>query len=118
MRKPFGLRSNPQVNCRDRGRPARTSCVTKHCGVIGIFALDGSLSGRLDDGNYLPVVQSGSGTAGNLQLVADIPSHPILAGVNSFNGGSSGFHRRVTLAVGAELERRKPRARSSGGTLY
>ncbi len=71
--------------------------------VVAVFALDNSLSGRLRDANYLPVIPSGSSPGSSQQLIPDNPSHPILAGVSSFNGGSSGYHQSLTMANGGEL---------------
>ena len=70
--------------------------------VVATFAFNsGTLSGRIVSGGYLPFTQ-GSQTSGTpLTLIPDVPAHPILAGVNSFNGGSNSFHDTISLTAGA-----------------
>lgn len=76
--------------------------------AVAVFALYCStqpqgIGGRLSSGGYLPFDTSPctqtSGTP--LTLVADQPADPLLAGVSSFDGGSSSYHNNVTLVPGA-----------------
>jgi len=63
-----------------------------------------SLQGRLRTGSYLPFTSSGVGSAANSTLVKDLPLHPLLDGVASFNGGTTGFFNNpLSLAPGATL---------------
>jgi hypothetical protein len=74
--------------------------------VVATFAFNSSgldISGRLATGGYLPFTQSDQSGGNGLTLVPDDPSHPILNGVTSFNGGSSGYHAAVSMASGASL---------------
>jgi Immunoglobulin I-set domain/Immunoglobulin domain/Protein of unknown function (DUF642) len=72
--------------------------------VVATFGFnDGSLQGRLATGGYLPLTTGGTTSGTELTLVADQPSHPILNGVTSFNGGSSSFHNLVSTTPGASL---------------
>jgi hypothetical protein len=50
------------------------------------------ISGRLATDGYLPFSQGSQSQPGGLTLVAIDPNHPLLAGVSSFNGGTSSFH--------------------------
>jgi hypothetical protein len=73
--------------------------------VLATFAFGGlagcDISGRLASAGYLPFT-TGAFTFGiPLTLIPDLPAHPIMAGVNSFDGGSSSFHDVVTLTAGA-----------------
>ena len=77
--------------------------------LVAVFALDNStgyaIQGRLRSGGYLPFVTatSSSGVSG-LTLVKDDASHPIVQGINSFNGGSTGYHNAPSsIASGAAL---------------
>ena len=75
--------------------------------VVATFALSSSqnhaVGGRLVSGGYLPVQQGSNldGTPGT--LVPVLGGHPLLTGVNSFNGGSSSWHNDVTMANGGTL---------------
>jgi MYXO-CTERM domain-containing protein len=65
--------------------------------VVATFALLGSgsnlgLQGRFITGGYSPITGSGQAQYTRLTMVKDLPSHPILAGVASFDGGSSSYH--------------------------
>jgi hypothetical protein len=76
--------------------------------VVATFALHnsygGQLLGRLVTSGYLPFTQGSQSSGSQLTLVADQSLHPILAGVASFNGGSSGYHNNpITLTSGASL---------------
>lgn len=63
-----------------------------------------SMQGRLVTGGYLPFTTAGQSSGANLTLVPDLPSHPILNGVTSFNGGSQSYHNSaITTANGAAL---------------
>ncbi|MEW5940445.1 MAG: HYR domain-containing protein [Chloroflexota bacterium] len=61
----------------------------------------GGISGRLVSGGYLPFTPNGQEGWPHLTLVADLPAHPILNGVSSFDGGNSSYHNTVALASGA-----------------
>lgn len=61
------------------------------------------IGGRISSAGYLPFTQASQYQGYPLTLVADMPSHPILTGVSSFNGGSSSFHNTISLASGATL---------------
>ena len=71
--------------------------------VVATFATVNSLSlqGRIVTGGYLPYIAGSQSDGTSLTLVADIPGHPLLSGVSSFNGGSMSYHGIVTLAPGA-----------------
>lgn len=59
------------------------------------------ISGRLSTGDYLPLIQGSRVIAPVQSFIPVQPNHPLLQGVNSFNGGS---HRSaVSLASGATL---------------
>jgi len=60
-----------------------------------------TLAGRMSTDNYLPFTGTGqsSNTGGYLAVQ---PAHPILAGVNSFSNGTSGYMNTVTLAPNAD----------------
>lgn len=62
------------------------------------------IQGRLVSGGYLPFT-TGSATSGTTQtLVADLPSHPLLDGVASFNGGTSSFRNSpIAITAGSTL---------------
>ena len=47
------------------------------------------LAGRWESGGYASFVSGASGFDSGLTLVADVPAHPLLAGVASFNGGQN-----------------------------
>jgi hypothetical protein len=61
------------------------------------------IGGRISTGGYLPFTQASQNEGTPLTLVADLPSHPILNGVSSFNGGTSSYHNTIELASGATL---------------
>lgn len=74
--------------------------------VVATFALNSSslgIAGRLLTGNYLPVTQGIQSGGGGLTLTPVLAAHPILQGVNSFNGGSSSYLANVSLMPGAVL---------------
>jgi hypothetical protein len=60
--------------------------------VVAVFAQSFGIDGRFDSQNYDPMDGSGQlqGTVESLGTIYDA-SHPILAGVGSFNGGSSSY---------------------------
>ncbi len=75
--------------------------------VVATFALGGIdtsvISGRITSEGYLPFT-TGPNISGTLcTLIPDLPTHPILEGVSSFDGGSRSFHNNVNLATGATL---------------
>jgi len=74
--------------------------------VVATSALENAgdlgIHGRILSGGYLPFqVGAEDGNDGELSLVADIPTHPILLGVASFSGGTASVHNIVTLTDGA-----------------
>lgn len=76
--------------------------------VVGTFAFydSGGLSfqGRLVTGEYLPFTTAGQSGEANLTLVKDLPLHPLLANVATFDGGASSFHNSpIGLTAGAAL---------------
>lgn len=74
--------------------------------VVAVFAFNSSslgIQGRLLTGGYLPFNQNAQSGGSNLTLVPVIANHPLLAGVGSFDGGSSSFHTNTTVANGATL---------------
>ena len=61
------------------------------------------LQGRITN-SYLPFTGGSQANPGTETLVADVPAHPLLNGVNTFNGGSSSFmNSPITMANGATL---------------
>jgi hypothetical protein len=62
------------------------------------------IDGRIKTANYLPFTTASQSSPGNLTLVKILSAHPILAGVNSFNGGPSSYHNSsISLASGGTL---------------
>jgi hypothetical protein len=62
------------------------------------------MGGRLSTGGYLPLTQGGQTSGTEMHLVHDQPSSPLLAGVTSFDGGTSTYHNDpVSVATGAQL---------------
>jgi hypothetical protein len=51
-----------------------------------------SIQGRLKTGGYLPFTTAGQTNTPSLTLVPDVPAHPLLNGVSSFNGGGGSYH--------------------------
>ena len=73
--------------------------------VIGVFSFHSSsgpitVQGRLRTGGYVPFSFSGQ-SGGSMTLVPDLPSHPILDGVDYLHNGSSGYHHTVSTVSGA-----------------
>jgi hypothetical protein len=63
-----------------------------------------SIQGRLVTGGYLPFTTGSQTSAANLTMVKDLPLHPLLDGVSSFNGGTSSFQNSpISIASGATL---------------
>ena len=61
------------------------------------------IQGRLTNG-YLPFTTASYTSPGGLTLVKDLPLHPLLDGVNTFNGGTSSYQNSsISLAAGATL---------------
>jgi hypothetical protein len=74
--------------------------------VVATFALNDDsigLSGRISTGGYLPFTAGPQSSDGPFQLVKDQPASPLLAGVASFDGGTSSYRAGVTLAPGSVL---------------
>ncbi|HEY2432043.1 MAG TPA: HYR domain-containing protein [Vicinamibacterales bacterium] len=56
------------------------------------------LAGRWQSGGYAAFTSADSGFDAGLTLVADVPAHPLLTGVASFNGGTAIlFHSAITV---------------------
>lgn len=63
-----------------------------------------NIQGRISSAGYLPLTVGGYTTGNGETLAADEPLHPILSGVNSFNGGTSSYHcSGIATTVGATL---------------
>ncbi|MFI5041873.1 MAG: hypothetical protein ACHQNA_08490 [Acidimicrobiales bacterium] len=64
--------------------------------VLATFAFHNGgglgVGGRLVSGGYLPLTQGGDTSGPQAFLVADLPAHPLLAGVSSFDGGPYSLH--------------------------
>ena len=76
--------------------------------VVATFAFndvgDGLTSGRLVTGGYLPYLEGGQNEGAELTLeTVLVPSSPLVAGVSSFDGGTSSFYNTVSVAPGAQL---------------
>ncbi|WP_222615311.1 Ig-like domain-containing protein [Persicimonas caeni] len=77
--------------------------------VLATFGMQGSssslgLQGRFISAGYAPITGSGQDQNTRLTLVKELPNHELLAGVNTFDGGSSSYHNAsATLTSGAEL---------------
>ena len=62
------------------------------------------IQGRLSSGGYLPFTAASIASPGNLTLVKDLPLHPLLDAVASFNGGTASWQNSpLGLAAGATL---------------
>jgi hypothetical protein len=72
-------------------------CTFAFYNIIG----DG-FGGSITNG-YLPFTTGSQIEGIPLSLVADQPAHPILTGVNSFNGGTSSYFNTISLASGSSL---------------
>jgi hypothetical protein len=74
--------------------------------VVATFSFTSSLalSGRMTSAGYSVFSIGEQAQDLRMQLVPDIPTSPLLAGVASFDGGSSSFHSApVTTSPGATL---------------
>lgn len=75
--------------------------------VVSTFAFWSTsinLGGRFVTGGYLPFTQGSQASPGGLTLVPVTSGHPLLAGVVSFNGGTSSYHNAPIAPVeGATL---------------
>jgi len=73
--------------------------------VVSTFAFysvsNHDLGGRFQSEGYMPFTTGAQSSGTLLTLIPDLPAHPILAGVTSFDGGSSSFHGLISLAAGA-----------------
>jgi hypothetical protein len=49
------------------------------------------IAGRISTNGYLPFTATSTAYPANLTMVKDLPQHPLLDGVNTFNGGSTSF---------------------------
>jgi len=62
------------------------------------------IKGRLKTGGYLPFSTDSQASPGGLSLVKDLPQHPLLYNVASFDGGSSSYHNSsIAITNGATL---------------
>ena len=71
-----------------------------------VFYTTGGLSiqGRLLTGGYLPFTTSSQSGGVDFTLVKDLPLHPMLDAVNSFDGGTASFlNSAISTAAGATL---------------
>jgi hypothetical protein len=59
------------------------------------------IQGRILSGGYLPFTMGGFSNGTPLTLIPDLANHPILAGVSSFDGGSSSYYGTISLTAGA-----------------
>lgn len=73
--------------------------------VFGMGTVGGyTPAGRLASGGYFPFTLGNTASLPALSLVPNQPSHPILSGVASFNGGSSSYrHAPTSPTAGASL---------------
>lgn len=72
--------------------------------VIATFAYNiNPIGGRIVTGNYMPLTLGDQSDGLPMTLVPVDPLHPLLAGVTSFDGGTSSFHNVVTTTAGATL---------------
>lgn len=77
--------------------------------VVATFAfwdpIEGlGMDGRLSTGGYLPLTQGGQTSGTQMTLVPDQPSSQLLAGVTTFDGGTSSYHNdSLALTSGAQL---------------
>jgi hypothetical protein len=63
-----------------------------------------SIQGRVVTGGYLPFTTATQTSSAGLTLVKDLPSHPLLDAVGSFNGGSSSYQNSsIGLTAGSTL---------------
>ena len=63
-----------------------------------------SIQGRLATGGYLPFTTGSQASGTDLTLTKDLPLHPLLDGVASFDGGGESYHNSpITSAPGATL---------------
>lgn len=63
-----------------------------------------AITGRLLSDGYMPFVISNDFLFGARErLVPVLSTHPLLAGVNEFDGGSQSYRINVTLAQGSNL---------------
>lgn len=67
-----------------------------------LFETPIALQGRLMSGGYYPLTIGSMAEASQQMLVKDLPAHPILQGVNSFDGGSRSRRATVSLTAGAQ----------------
>jgi hypothetical protein len=64
----------------------------------------GALGGRWASDDYdVYTINTGQSSGTTYNLIADLPSSPLLGGVSSFNGGASNYLDDVTLASGSTL---------------
>jgi hypothetical protein len=70
--------------------------------VVCTFAFEDYLLGSITNG-YLPFTIGSQNSDTPLSLVVDQPTHPILTGVHSFNGGTSSYYNTISLVGGASL---------------
>lgn len=77
--------------------------------VIASVAFDATpgegLDGGIQDAGFLPFTEGDfAGYDGPQGMIADLPSHPILAGISSFRGGGCNYHNApIWLTAGTHL---------------
>ncbi len=75
--------------------------------VVTTFAFndnyENELVGRIYNDGYLPFTAGPQEYDVMLTMEVDLPDHPIMLDVNSFNGGSASYHNDISLANSAAL---------------
>jgi hypothetical protein len=63
-----------------------------------------SIQGRVSTNGYLPFTTAATASPASLTMVKDLPLHPLLDGVSSFNGGTTSFQNSpISIASGTTL---------------
>jgi autotransporter-associated beta strand protein len=76
-----------------------------HGVVVATFAFNGgqSLGGTWASGSYSPYTINGFITGHQTLGAVNQPGHPVMAGVSTFDGGSSSYRDTITLTGGSSL---------------
>jgi hypothetical protein len=75
-----------------------------HVVVSTFAAYAGGIEGRFATGGYLPTTPGDAWGGTHHTLVPDLPDHPLLAGVASFDGGPGSYHNTgLTVREGSTL---------------
>ena len=69
----------------------------------GFLDGDTAVGGRLVSGGYLPLTIGDFAAGVHEYLAANLPSHPLLAGVSSFDGNPASIHDTVSTTSGSTL---------------